>query len=293
MRPRLLSLPLLLFLPAAALPGPAAAAQDDDYCTAMISAPTVISTPGVHCLDADIVMTPEQGDTGIVIDARDVVLDCRGHAIDDGDAPEQTYGTGVLSHAGAPRAVVRDCDIRGFLFGVLLYGGGTVEDNVMTGTGAEGIYVEGNRSIIRRNRIVDLGNSASGFQFAWGIVTFGHIDIIDNEIYGLTATPGGEHGAIGIVANDGFEPGRKFVIRGNRIGGMRPDTGKQAIGISTLSQGALVISDNVIHGDSGVDSIGVYCAYSTAPVALTRNDIYDFASPLVGCGTGSGNVTRP
>ena len=289
MRPILLT---LLLLPAAFAPGAAVAAQDDDYCTSLITGPATIATPGVHCLDADIVMAPEDGDTGIVIAAPDVVLDCRGHAIDDGDESQETFGTGVLSYAEALRAVVRDCEVRGFLFGVLLYGGGIVEDNIVRGAGAEGVYVEGDQSIIRRNRIVDLGNNAGGFKFAWGIVTFGHIDILDNDIFGLTATPGGGYGVIGIIANDGLGSGKKFVIRGNRIGGMKPDTGMQAIGISSLSQGALQISDNVIYGEGDAGSIGVLCA-NTLIHAVTSNDVYDFATPFVGCDSGTGNVSRP
>ena len=46
-----------------------------------------------------------------------------------------------------------------------LYGGGVVEDNLLQGTGSEGIYIE-KRAIIRRNRLRGIGNSASGFQWA-------------------------------------------------------------------------------------------------------------------------------
>ena len=82
------------------------------------------------------------------------------------------------------------------------------------------------------------------------------------------------------------------MIRGNRIGGMKPDTGMQAIGISSLSQGALQISDNVIYGEGDAGSIGVLCA-NTLIHAVTSNDVYDFATPFVGCDSGTGNVSRP
>jgi hypothetical protein len=174
---------------------------------------------------------------------------------------------------------------------MLIYGGGLIEDNFIRNAGTEGIYVEGDGSIIRRNRIWDTGNHGQG-NFAYGIAASGDLDIVDNDINGVYATPGAGFEAIGIIVNDGGGSGETYVIRGNRIRNVVQDEGLSGYGIASYSAGALVIRNNIIFGSGLHGSLGIYCG-SFADTDIRGNDIYDSEIPVFTCTADSGNVIRP
>lgn len=270
----------------------ARAAEDYDGCTHFIeSTPITISTGGTWCLNDDLVLgSMEYGP--ITIKVPNVTIDCNHFALDGSALPEDTGAIGIMAWESATNTTVRNCDIRGFMFGMSLYGGGVVEDNLLQGTGSEGIYIE-KRAIIRRNRLRGIGNSASGFQWAYGIVAFGDLDIIDNDIEGLTATAGSNQSVIGIVANvDLGDVPNRIYISGNRIRGLVPDGTGQASGIESNTEDGLVIVDNVLYGNGENDSIGIYCL-SLPDSAISGNIIFDFGFPVWGCTADSDNSIKP
>jgi hypothetical protein len=273
----------------ASAPAPATA-QSQDACSHFVEElPVTITEPGIYCLQEDTLYS--QLTAPVTIQSPDVTLDCRGHHIDGSPLPNDAGVYGIYADQNSDGLIVRNCFLRGFLFGVASYSPALIEDNVFRGPGAEAIYIEGDGTIVRRNRIVNYGNSKSGFKFAWGIVTFGDVDIVDNDIDGLIATPGGGQSVIGIVANDGYETTQTYVIRGNRIRGLQPDVGQPAYAISAGTTGQLVIRDNVIFGSDLTSSIGIYC-WGAPDSHVAGNDLYDFPMSTYGCTPDAKNVVR-
>jgi nitrous oxidase accessory protein NosD len=276
--------PLLIALAAAALPTGAGAAESADACTAMLTeGATTLDAPGIYCMSED---DPDFDGSGLYITSPDVTLDCRGFA--RGRAGYQ-YQLGVWSTETATNAVVRNCEIRGYSYGVLLYGGGLVEDNLIRNSWVRAVYVDGDHSVIRRNRVVDTG--AASTHTTYVISGFGDVDIVDNVIDGATvAEPDGER-IIGILANDGLDPEQTFMIRGNVVRNLRPLEGQETYAVYIGSTGKLDIRDNVLFGPASTQSVGIYCLYAP-DTRITGNDIYDFESPLPGCIDDADNVVR-
>lgn len=289
---RLVMLLVATLLAMAASMSTARAAEDYDGCTHFIeSTPTTIGEGGTWCLDHDLVLGPME-DVPIMITVPNVTIDCNHFAVDGSVFAADTGVPGILSWETATNATVRNCDIRGFMLAISLEGGGTVEDNLLQGARAWGI-VMGKSGIVRRNRLRDIGNSTSNIKWALGIVANGDMEIIDNDIAGLTATPGSNERAIGILVNDLSDtvPGRSY-ISGNRISGLSADGTSQAIAINVNNEGGVAIVDNVLFGNGEYDTLGIYCIYEPDS-AVRGNILFDFGYPVWGCLLDIDNSVKP
>ena len=194
---------------------PAHAAQDYDSCTGFIeSLPAVISTPGTWCLRRDV-STSQSWGPAIHVIANNVTLDCNGFKVGGLSAGPGTGAVGVQSQ-GRANVVVRDCAIRGFHGGVYLQGSGhLVEDSRFDGNRAYGIGVDGDGSVVRRNRVLDTGGSTQD-DWVTAIRTSRTVDIIDNVVAGVLPVDIDEDGqalaeGIAVTLADGS------TLRGNRV----------------------------------------------------------------------------
>ena len=171
---------------------PAHAAQSLDACTRYINAlPATLGAPGTWCLRHDLAYTPSTGDAitvasdGVTIDCNDFVISGVGTA---------TTSAIAIKASQRRRTTVRHCDIRGFHIGVFAVSSSAgyyvVEDDTFDDNLCIGVDVQGDQSIIRRNRILDTGGSSSGTCDPAGIDANGVVDVLDNIVSGVVATSG-------------------------------------------------------------------------------------------------------
>jgi len=182
---------------------------------------------------------------------------------------------------------VRHCSIRGFYFGVLLQGAGgsghAVEDNRFDGNTFIAVNVDGDGSVIRRNRVFDTGGSTLQID-AYGISGYFTVDILDNTVSGVVARSGGGGGAIGIYTN-GSNSGN---VIGNRVRGLFKDGTNFAVGIANVNDTRVEMRDNNV---MGVGELGLSCG-SVSDTAKD-NVVNGFGIALVTCSDVGGNATLP
>jgi len=274
----------------AGLPRLAHAAQSYDNCTGFItSLPTTISSQGTWCLKQDLATAITSG-MAININTNNVTIDCNDFKIGGLAAGAGTQAEGIYA-AAVQNVTVRNCNIRGFAYGIYLghYGGFVVEDNRLDGNTEYGVVVYGDGSVVRRNRVFDTGGSSVvSSASAYGIHAVYSVDVLDNTVSGVTATVGNNGSADGISVqiNDGGS------ISGNRVRAVLADGTGQASGIS-FSGGS---SRNTIRGNDVIGSnapginYGVQC--DNANQHAKDNVINGYATGILTC-TDDGNVVAP
>jgi len=285
----------LLLVPVLFLVGQrtAQAAQSYENCAGFIlSVPAVIATPGTWCLKKDLRTTMASG-TAILIDSDNVTLDCN-HFNLDGSAAG--LGTGAIGIRADDRhnSTVRNCNVEGFEQGVYLIDTGTgsgggrhiVEDSRFDGNTVVGVHVDGDGSVVRRNRVFDTGGSAIGTN-AYGIITTNSVDIIDNIVSGVAATSGSNGTAYGMYLTLNVSG----TVSRNRVRGLFKDNTGTSWGIFNGGSARVTIRNNNLVGNASIGSYGIYCpnVYGRAK----DNLVGGFAIGLAGCGNAGGNVVTP
>ncbi len=272
----------------AGLPRLAHAAESYDNCTGFItSLPTTITSQGTWCLKQDLSTAITSG-MAINISTNNVTIDCNDFKIGGLAAGAGTQAEGIYA-AAVQNVTVRNCNIRGFAHGIYLgtYGGFVVEDNRLDGNTKTAMYVFGDGSVVRRNRVFDTGGSTTDTS-AYGIATVYSVDVLDNTVSGVAATVGGNGYAYGISVqlNDGGS------ISNNRVRAVLADGTGQASGIG-FSGGS---SRNTIRGNDVIGSsapginYGLQCG--NANQHAKDNVINGFATGILTC-TDDGNVVAP
>lgn len=285
---------------ALALSQPSAFAGDSyDNCTGFIdSVPTTISSQGVWCLRKDLATRINSG-AAITVTTHNVTLNCKGFKLGGLGAGEATLALGI-SALNRNNITVNQCNIRGFLSGVSLRGGGggghLVEGNRFDANWRQGIRVDGDGSVVRNNMIAMTGGSSDvtygGIAEAI-YVAEGDVDIIDNVIAGVVPGVGqfGGSSAVGIEFNSG-----SGTIRDNRIRGLAPDPAAHGYNSSAINvgfAGSVLIQDNHLVGSDGFGA-GVSCYEPNRPVVLKDNTIDGFTSrDNDACSDGGGNLFFP
>jgi len=138
------------------------AAESYDNCTGFVtSLPAVISTQGTWCFKQDLATSITNGNA-ITIAANNVTLDCNDFKLGGLAAGVGTHAYGIYGGgygAGRSNITIRHCNVRGFYIGVYFEGtnggGHTIEDNRFESNTYFGLQVEGDGSVVRRNRIFD------------------------------------------------------------------------------------------------------------------------------------------
>jgi hypothetical protein len=272
-------------------PFAAQAAESYDNCTGTISAlPAVIATQGTWCLKGDLSTNITSG-SAISINTNNVTIDCNNFKLGGlaAGAGTSTYG---ISASTRLNATVRHCNIRGFYVGVFLFGvgggGHAVEDNRFDNNTRISIFVQGDGSVVQRNRVFDTGGSSlTGTPNIYGIATQYSVDVLDYTVSGVTATTGAGGYAFGIAPDSNLD-GR---VIGNGVRGLLKDGAGHAYGIYNSNSGRISIRDNDIVGDGAVDSTGVLCA--TATGSARDNVISSFGTAIDTCLDSGGNSVIP
>jgi parallel beta-helix repeat protein len=267
----------------------AAHAETYHTCTGFItSIPTVISTQGTWCMKQDLATAISSG-SAITIATNNVTIDCNNFKLGGLAAGLGTLAWGI-SATDRLNATVRNCNIRGFEYGIVFQGSGSgghaIEDNRFDGSTDTGIYVTGDGSVVRRNRIFDTGGSTV-FPDTWGIYTSNSVDILDNTISGVAATVGSNGTAIGIQTNSDTDSS----VSGNRIRGLLHAGSGGAVGIENLGDVRISMRNNDLVGDGDLSSYGLLCDSTVS--SAQGNVISAFQTAVFACSNDGGNVTHP
>jgi len=284
-----LRLPQLLALAALLVLGPLTtrAAESYDNCTGFItSLPAVITTQGTWCLKQDL-STAQMTGNAISINTNNVTVDCNNFKLGglSAGASTQTYGIGAISRSNI---TVRQCTIRGFLYGVRIEGspsgGHVVEDNRFDSNTYNGVYVAGDGSAVRRNLVIYTAGSTIGSDTT-PIWTVESVDIIDNTVENSVARAGTNQAAYGIYTHSNVS-GR---IEGNGISGVVADGLGTAKGIyNSLSDRITLRNNDVVGAGTGT---GIFCDNGNG--RTVGNVVNGFATGISGCSDNSGNVVTP
>lgn len=279
----------LLLLVAALLwlgmPRAAHAAESFDSCKGYVTAlPVTISTPGTWCLKQNLSLLAATG-SAINITANDVAIDCNDFLIDNSVAGAGTRTVGVRA-VNVSNTTVRHCNIRGFQYGIYLYGtagGNLVEDNHLDGNTYVGIFLQGDGSVARRNVVLDTGGS-SVVASAHGFYTTYAVDVLDNTVSGVFANNGDTYGIRTMSNGSGS-------LSGNRVRNVVQASGGIARGIANYSSGRITVIGNTVSGNGGASTIGILCSGSSG--RTKNNVVVGFATGISLCGDAGGNDVGP
>lgn len=216
---RFFGLACVLLGVSALAPRPAIAAQSYDGCAGFIdSVPATITTQGVWCLRKDLSTNITTG-AAITVATNNVTIDCNDFKLGGLAAGPASEARGVYAEV-RQNTTVRNCNIRGFLIGIQLYGGAghLVQDNRLDNNLQIGIAAGGENNMIRRNLVYDTGGST--YFTTHGIIATG-ADIIDNTITNVWNHNGTRVWGIELGAGSAGSVGN--VIRNNRIFGLVPN----------------------------------------------------------------------
>lgn len=281
MRNHFLMIGILLFALPLLSPRPALAAESYDNCTGFInSVPATISTQGVWCLRKNMNTAISAG-YAINVTTNNVTIDCNDFKVGGlaGGPGTSTYG---IYANGRSNVTVRRCNVRGFYYGVALFGSGgghLVEDNRFDGNTYAGIYVQGEGSTIRGNDVRDTGGSTDTTGSAVGIIAYDGVDLIENSVSGVAAVPyNGNAKACGILLR-GYDTGGS--VSGNRVRGLVSSGTETVYGIYNEGASRAILRDNDLAGIGVPDSVGLFCQDNRA--TARDNVISGFAVPVLNC----------
>lgn len=273
--------PAVLLLVSLVFPNGAQAAQSMDACTGFIdSAPATITTQGVWCLRRDLTTGITSG-AAITVAVNNVTIDCNDLKIGGLAAgiASQTYG---ISSSGRQNTTVRNCNVRGFYYGVSLTGGAghLVEHNRMDNNLRAGVYVTGENNTVRSNRIYDTGG-ASGHDHAFGILA--SADVIDNTVAGVFALGADSH-PHGISMT-----GAGTAARDNRVSRLMATGAGAAVGVAVSADGVHVADNHLVRQASGT-GVGVQ-GFGVDDTFCSHNTSWGFATATVNC-SGPGHLAH-
>ncbi len=277
-----------LLLLAMLIPARHAQAETFNTCAGFIdSIPAVVGTQGVWCLRKDLA-TNLTGVNAIEIATNNATIDCNGFKLGNLAAGVGTFSVGIYAYERS-NITVRNCNIRGFRWGIAVYGndpgsGVLVEDNILEGNTSYGIYAMNYDAIVQGNRVLNTGGSP-GATYNQAISSMG--DVIVNVIDGVSGSTDVENSsAFGIYAGGaGGSVQDGVVVRGNRIRNLVPTGAGNVRGISTASYMS-VVRDNVMVESVPTSGMGMYCNSGL----LFDNVIVNFSTGNSGCIDKSGNV---
>jgi nitrous oxidase accessory protein NosD len=250
----------------------AAVEAETIICTPITSLPAVISSQGVYCLTGHLATSQTTGHA-IEITVPNVVLDLNGWKVGGQAAGKGTDAIGI--HSGGANVTMKNGIVRGFVIGIVLFGAGSVVEDVLADQNTDtGIAVWGEGSIVRRNQIVNTGGTTVyPGDWAQGIDSHAPGALIENNsVSGLYSVAGG----VGIALYNAT------VVRGNTLSGSAtPPTG---YGIFVPSSSNVTVVDNVI---SSFD-VGVY--YDSGASGIYARNVADGCTTKYSGGTaGTGN----
>lgn len=268
---------------------PIRAAESYGNCTGFIDAlPATITRQGVWCLRQDVDTDAGDGAAAITVAANNVTIDCNHHGLDR----EAAAGFGIRAE-NRQNVTVRNCRIRGFTWGMYLYGGAghLVEDNLVERSDRFGIELrQVGDGVVRRNRVLETGAGADndnriGIRVS---VDQGWLEVRDNIVQGVRGTPGFYNTVLGIYLGGAAVGGQ---VVGNRVAGLVPTgTDRHAYGIRAQELRNGLVAGNQVHlGAADPGSYGIICGTGTS---LRDNAIRGFGIAANGCLDDGGNAVH-
>jgi hypothetical protein len=292
--------PAALFLLALALllagTRTAHAAQSYDNCTGFIdTVPAVIVSQGNWCFRKDLSTAITSGNA-ITIANNNVTIDCNDFKLSGLAAGSGTIAFGIVAQDRF-NVTVRRCNIRGFAVGLNIFGsemvsttgGHQIEDNHFDGNTFQGMWLEGDGSVVQRNRVSNTGGTtADGGGNSYGIITNGSVDVRENTVTHVVAKTGSGGYAYGIYVLNNPDGS----IDGNRVRILLNDGAGIAYGIYAESSGSISLRNNDLVGYFDASgSVGLACNSGNAHAK--DNEINTFVTGLTGCSDDGGNVIAP
>jgi len=262
-------------------------------CTQITSLPTTITTQGTYCLKADLSTALASG-AAITVATNNVILDCNQFKIGGLAAGLTTTATGVTA-VGRNNLVIRNCNIRGFRYGVFINGGAghVIEDNRMDGNTFMGAGIfDADGTIIRRNHVVDTGGSLPINSFpsgaAYGIGLQNGVGGImeDNSVVSVAGTAGSNGTTAGILVFN-----TNAIVRRNGVMSVIPPGTGPGHAVSFVSSARGTAVDNVLINPVAATAYGVN---GGASVICARNLVTGFSQGATNpsCVDGGGNVAN-
>src|SRR5690606_4331398 len=214
----------------------------------------------------------------IEIAANNVTIDCNGFKIGGLAAGSATTANGIRA-TGRQNAVVRNCNVRGFLRGISLSGAGhLVEDNRLDGNRYVGIEASGDNNLVRGNRVFDTGGTTA-FTPVTSYGIFGTAMVLDNTVDGMDATQGSH--VVGIRLLSAGQAARRNIVKN-----LVPRNGGEAAGVLAVT--GAVVQDNFLYaGDAPTGTNGYGFRFGAI---CTGNTVHGFSTSHAGCATASGNM---
>lgn len=288
----MLRIVLLASLALALLPRAALAAESYDNCAGTVtSLPATISTAGVWCMKSDLTTSMTSG-MAITISSNNVTLDCNDFRLGGlgAGAGTTTAGIAVMEKSNV---TVRNCNVRGFLYGVYLGGSNNVvEDSRFDANTRVGVYVSGYDFIVRRNSIVHTGGTPA-YSDVYGVLAYGATGVIEDnfisEVAGNTQVYAWASGA-GIGAASDYT-----VFRRNDISGVASGSDSSAAGIIANGVKSKLLDNTVSALTSATGQRrGLSCTGDPSSVAIrnTVSNASSLSAATYACTDGGGNVVH-
>jgi len=163
-------------------------------CTVLSSFPATISQAGSYCLDDDFVLDLPGPAPAIMIKADNVVLDLARHRLRNRAQTPESTAAGIVA-LDRSNVTIRNGTLAGFTSAVQLTGAGSrwslVEGLHALNHRSNGLIVEGKGSIVRGNRIDQVGGTTLGATVGCGVGVRGTaLRVLDNDIIDIQGSPG-------------------------------------------------------------------------------------------------------
>lgn len=268
----------------------ARAAEGYGNCTGFIDAlPATIVQQGVWCLRQDVATGAGDGGAAITVATNNATIDCNHHGLER----QAAAGFGIRAD-NRQNVTVRNCRIRGFTWGMYLYGGAghLVEDNLVERSDRYGIELrQVGDGVVRRNRVLETGagtdnENRTGIRVS--VDEAGWLEVRDNVVQGVRGTPGYYNTVLGIYLGGAAVGGQ---VVGNRVAGLAPTgTDRHAYGIRAQELRNGAVAGNQVHlGVADPGSYGILCGTGTS---LRDNGIRGFGNAFSGCQDDGGNAVH-
>ncbi len=263
----------------------APAKAETTLCTEITALPFTITAQGVYCLKQNLNVNIASGNA-ITINAGNVVIDFNDFRVNNLAAVTNT-ASGVFAE-NRKNVTLRNGFIRGFHRGVYLLeatanasGGHLVTSMKIADCGHVGIHVQGDGSVVRENRVRNIGGGTS--TSASGILLRDADDgLIAGNIVSDVSETAETHGVYVSISN-------RVQVTDNDISNVDGSASDQGIGLFAVNRA--IIAGNVLLNEAVAGTGGIVDGVNnSASIACFDNEIGGFtAAPLAGCNTVDGN----
>ncbi len=256
-------------------------------CTEITALPFTITVQGVYCLKQNLnVNLSADGSAAITINAGNVTIDFNGFRVNNQAPLATTQAHGVLAR-NRKNITLRNGFIRGFSGGIWLdettpagAASHLVEEMKIADSGGAGIQVDGEKSVVRDNRVLTTGGGQ--LSVAFGIVLEGAYDglVTGNIISGL----------FGSYANYGIfvRTSNRVKVTGNEIGDLDGGSFDRAIVLESADH--VIVAQNRLLNNPGTGTDGIVDNFGSDNLVCYNNESAGFtATPYFSCNFSDGN----